>query len=170
MRKEKQLLLDEIVEELDSASSYVLMRYQDLGANSTFEFRSRLQEKGGKIVAFKKRIFLKAIADKVLDFNKEDLSGHVAAVVSGEDPVGPAKVLCDFQKEQNNKSVEILGGFFEGVQISKADVLEIAQLPGKDEMRSQLLGLFEAPMTLSLGAMEAVMSSVPSCLQQKSEK
>ncbi|MDX8430472.1 MAG: 50S ribosomal protein L10 [Candidatus Algichlamydia australiensis] len=170
MRKEKQLLLDEIVENLDKASSIVLMRYQNLDADLNFSFRSKLSKSGGKIYAFKKRVFLKAIAEKTMEFSKDELPGHVAAVLGGDDPIAAAKVVCDFKKEFNQDSLEILGGFFEGAQISKGDVLEIAKLPGKDEMRAQLLGLFEAPMALSLGAMDAVMSSVPSCLMQKSEK
>lgn len=170
MRKEKQLLLDEIVDRLDAASSFVITRYQDLGADLNYELRSKLSKSGGKIYAFKKRVFLKAIAEKAVEFSHEDLPGHIAAVLGGEDAVAAAKVLSDFNKEHKNKNFEVLGGFFEGVQVSKEDVLEIASLPGRNEMRAQLLGLFEAPMAMSLGAMDAVMSSVPSCLQQKIEK
>ena len=51
--------------------------------------------------------------------------------------------------------------------VLKKDLEIISQLPTKDVMRSQLLGLFEAPMSQTLAVMEALLCSVPHCLENK---
>ena len=44
------------------------------------------------------------------------------------------------------------------------------KLPAKDEMRAQLLGLFEAPMSQTLSTMESLLTSVMHCLENKKDK
>jgi large subunit ribosomal protein L10 len=50
-----------------------------------------------------------------------------------------------------------------------ADVEIMSQLPSKDVMRAQFLGLLEAPMAQTLAVMEALISSVVYCLDNKIE-
>lgn len=74
--------------------------------------------------------------------------------------------MYDFRKT-NKENFSVLGGRFEGKECSEKDLEIISQLPTKDVMRSQLLGLFEAPMSQTLAVMEALLCSVPHCLENK---
>jgi large subunit ribosomal protein L10 len=52
---------------------------------------------------------------------------------------------------------------------SASDVEQISKLPGKDEMRSQFLGTLEAPLAQTLSVLEALLTSVMYCLENKSQ-
>ena len=63
-----------------------------------------------------------------------------------------------------------MGGRFEGRMYAADQMVKLSTLPSKDEMRAQLLATLEAPMAQTLAVMEAVLSSVVYCLQNKSEQ
>jgi large subunit ribosomal protein L10 len=58
-------------------------------------------------------------------------------------------------------------GQFDGNLYDSDAVEKLSKLPGKDEMRASLLGLFEAPMSQSLAVMEALLTSVIHCVENK---
>ena len=60
MRQEKQLLLDEIKDQIDQFGSFVIMRYQGLTANTANDFRRRDCQIGGNVEVVRKRILIKA--------------------------------------------------------------------------------------------------------------
>jgi len=64
---------------------------------------------------------------------------------SYEDPSAAAKVVKAFRKD--NEKLKIKGGLVDG-QIVPADRVEtdLANMPGKDELRAQLLATLQAPL------------------------
>ena len=169
MRAEKQLLLDEIKEWIENSKAFVVASYQGIEANSTADFRKAIVDTGGDVKVIGKRIFLRAAKEAKIEFSREELEGHIALVFACEDPIQTTKALCDFQKAQKNK-VAIHGGFFDQKKTSKDDILEISKLPSMDQMRAEIIGLLTAPMTQTLGVIQAVLAAVPSCLDQKVKK
>jgi len=79
-----------------------------------------------------------------------------------------AKYVATFS-EENEKAIEIVGGYIEGELYQAPQVVYLSQLPGKDEMRAQLLGLFEAPMAETLAVVDALLTSVIHCMDNKCE-
>lgn len=169
MRKEKQLLLDEVKEQIDQYGSFVVMRYSGLKANKATEFRRAVRGLGGNVEVMRKRILRKAAATAGIDFDEVPLKGHIGLVYGGLDPLETAKYIVKFSQE-NEQAIEIIGGRFDEKMYNGADVAMLSQLPSKNEMRAQLLGLFEAPMAQLLAVMDALLTSVPHCLQNKIEK
>lgn len=169
MRAEKTLLLDEIRERGQASDAVVLFKYMKLTPNRAYELRQEIMKTGGRMTVASKRMIIKAFSSAGIEFSNLELDGHVAFVSTGKDSVETTKVLCQFQ-ENNQETLQILGGYFEGKVCSKSDMVEISKLPGKNEMRSQLLGLFEAPMSQVVGIMDSLLTSVPYCLENKSSK
>lgn len=169
MRADKQLLLDEIRENIDNAKALVLMSYQKLEPNATAAFRDNLRKQGAGLEVVRKRVLAKAAQASGLGIDIDAFEGHIALVYASEDPVAATKTVFDFSKE-NDDILKILGGKFEGQLCSAADVEKIAKLPGKDEMRAQFLGLLEAPMSQTLAVVEALLTSVLHCLENKSQE
>ncbi|GAB4188521.1 MAG: 50S ribosomal protein L10 [Simkaniaceae bacterium] len=169
MRKEKQIHLDQIKEEIQSSSAMMLMSYQGLDANATAGFRKDLSKAGGKLTVVPKRVFIKAANESGVEFQKENLQGHIGVIFTEEDPVAPAKVLFEYQKD-NKEKMQILGGQFEGSKISPEDVEQIAKLPGIQELRAQMVGILEAPLSGFLSLQHALLTSVMHCLENKSKK
>ncbi len=168
MRQEKQLLLDEIQELLKGSDTFLVTRYERLTAELAGNFRNRVRSSGGKFGVVRKRLLVKAAQAADVSLDEEMLAGHIGIVVAGEDPVATTKVVFEVGKE-TEQAVEVVGGQFQGATYTAKEIEAISKLPSLDEMRAQLLGLFTAPMSQTLGVMDALLSSVPHLLQNKSE-
>lgn len=169
MRPEKQLLLDEIKHKLDRSTALVLTRYQKMTPNLSSSFRIQLGQSGSDFEVVKKRILLKAAQNAGVSLDADMLQGHIGIVFTAQDPVQMTKSIFQFAKE-HEETLEVIGGRFEGQVCTAKDIKIISELPTKDEMRAQLLGLFEAPMANTLSVIEALLSSVMHCLENKSQQ
>lgn len=169
MRQEKQLLLDEIKDEIENAPALVLLSYSNLDPNKAAELRSSFKKTGGNIKVASKRVLLKAANEAGIEFNKESLKGHVAVATTGEDTIESTKAIYNYSKD-NEDTIEVLAGFFDGAMLAPSDVKELSKLPSKDQMRSQFIGLLQAPMQQTVSVMNNVLTSVPCCLENKVKK
>lgn len=169
MRQEKQLLLDEIRDKIAGSKAMILTSYKRLQPNKSAEFRFNLSQTGGSLEVVKKRLLVKAAEAQGIALDPALLQGHIAVVFADTDPIQTTKVIYRFRQE-NEDLLEVVGGRFEGAVCSAADVEQISKLPSKDEMRAQFLGTLEAPMSQTLAVVEALLTSVMHCLENKAEK
>ncbi len=167
MRPEKQFLLDDIKDRINDSKAIVLASYKRLQPNASASFRNDLAKSGGSLEVVKKRVLIKAAQVAGVELDPALLQGHIAVVFANQDPVQTTKVVYQFCKE-NEEVLVVIGGRFEGVTCSASDVEQISKLPGKDEMRAQFLGTLEAPLSQTLAVIEALLTSVMHCLDNKS--
>jgi large subunit ribosomal protein L10 len=168
MRQDKQLLLDELAGEIKHHGSFVVMRYSKLPANKANALRREVAKLGGSVGVMRKRVLVKAAEAAGLTLNVKDLPGHIGLVYAAQDPLEVTKLVVRFG-EENDKSIEVVGGRIDGQLYNAADVNALSKLPGKNEMRAQLLSVFEAPMAQTLAVMDALLSSVVYCLDNKAK-
>lgn len=169
MRPEKQLLLDDIKDRMAVSKAMVVTRYRKLQPNTVASFRAQLAKTGGSLAVVKKRVLLKAAESSGIALNADELEGHIAIIFLAEDPFAMTKTIYQFSNE-NDKILEVIGGRFEGALCSATDVEMISKLPSKDEMRAQLLSTLEAPLSQTLAVVDALLTSVMHCLENKSKQ
>lgn len=168
MRQEKQYLQDAIVEPMEKHSAFVIMNYACIPANTINQFRRDVASKGGKVKMTSKRILMKAFQKAGVEFPLDQFPGSVGVVFSGEDPIEGIKMAFQFCSEAGGgKNASVIAGRLEGKMYSGKDVETLSKLPSKDEMRAQFLATLEAPMSQTLAVMEALLSSVVYCLDNK---
>ena len=168
MRREKQLLLDDIKEKIEGANALILTKYTKLSPDLSNQFRLSLAAVGGGFAVVKKNILMKAAAESGIQLEPDLLEGHIGIMFAHKDPISSTKVLFQFAKEHEN-TLEVLAGQFDGQLCNASDVQAISELPSQDEMRAQFLGLLEAPMAQTLSTMEALLTSIMHCLENKSK-
>lgn len=166
MRKEKQFLLDEIKDQIEACGSFVLISYKGVEANKMNQFRRDVLKLNGGVEFVKKRLLIKAADSLGVSLQLGELPGHIGLVFAKEDPIDLTKFVFKFRQE-NDKNVEVVGGRIDGLLLNGKDVKTLSELPSKDEMRSQFLATLEAPMSHTLSVMEALISSVVYCLDNK---
>lgn len=169
MKQEKQLLLDEIEVEMGDVNPFIVLSYSKFGANLSNLFRGEVDKIGGSLTMVRKRVLVKAAKEKGIDLSVDQLPGHIGLISVGNDFLETAKFLFKFAKE-NDKAIEVRGGRFEGKFHSGKTIEMLSQLPGKDEMRAQLLGTLQAPLAETLSVIEAILTSVMHCLENKATK
>lgn len=166
MRPEKQLLLDEIKGQIDKYSAFVIMSYKALDANTANGFRNTVAQSGGNVEVVPKRVFIKAADAAGIKLDVEKLPGHIGLVFASKDALETTKLIFKFSQETEN-AIEVVGGRFEGRLYSGPEMEMLSTLPSKDEMRAQFLSVLEAPMSSTLAVMEAALTSIPYCLDNK---
>ena len=169
MREEKQLLKDEIREKMDRHGSFLIMHYAGLAANAANAFRREIGKMGGDIEVVRKRVFIKVAEEAGLSLNDDLLEGHLGLVFLGPDPIETTKTVFRFSRERDGV-IKVRGGRFEGQVYGGEDVEKLSKLPDINEMRAQLLSVFEAPMAETLAVMEALLSSVVYCIDNKTKQ
>ena len=168
MRQDKQLLLDEIKGQIEHYGSFVVMRYLKLTANKANGFRRDVHKLGGNVESMRKRVLIKAAEAAGVSLDLSALPGHIGLVYAIKDPIEMTKFVIQFS-ESNDKAIQVVGGRIDGQLYNAAEVDALSKLPGKDEMRAQLLSVFEAPMAQTLAVMDALLSSVVYCLDNKTK-
>lgn len=166
MRQEKQLLLDDIQDQIETCGTFVILQYSGLSANAATDFRNEVAKLGGSIEMVPKRVLVKAAEAAGVPLERSALPGHISLVFAGDDPVPVTKSVYEFKKA-NAKVIEVLGGRFDNQFFDAEQVEMLSKLPGINEMRAQLLSVFEAPLSQTLAVMEALMTSVVYCLDNK---
>lgn len=169
MRQDKHLLLDEISELVDKFDNFFVMRYEGLKPNQATEFRRVVAKKGGEVQMIRKRILVKALDKAGIGLDEVSLDGHIGVVFSTGDPVDMSKMLIQFGKE-NSDVIKIVGGRVDQHVYSEKHITILSELPSKPEMQAQLLAVLEAPLSQTLAVMEALLTSVPYCLENKSQQ
>lgn len=169
MRKEKQYLLDEVKEQVSDFGSFVMISYTGLSSNDVNGFRNNIHRLRGGVEFVKKRILVKAAENLGIELKLEELPGHIGLVLTKNDPVEITKEVFKFSKDYKD-SVNVVGGRIDGRLVNGDQMKTLSELPGKDEMRAQLLAVLEAPLSQTLSTMEALVTSVIYCLDNKAKQ
>lgn len=169
MREEKSLLLDEVKEQIDQFSNFTIVQYFKVNANKMSELRNEVAKLGGDVQVIRKRILVKAAAASGIEISLTDLPGHIGLIYSGNDAVETTKFVFEFGKSSGD-ALKVLGGRLDGQLYNATDVEAISKLPGKDEMRAQLLATLEAPMSHTVSVINAILTAVPYVLENKSKE
>lgn len=170
MRKEKELLLNEIKDKIDASTAVIVTRYDKLEPNTSWQLRDLLGKSGTLFEVVRKRVFVKAAEKAGLKIDETLLTGHIAvAFINQPDAMAPAKAVFKFS-EENSNMLQVICGQIDGKMMPGAEVEMLSKLPGIDEMRATLLGLFTAPMSQMLSVLEAVIAEPLSVIEQKSKE
>ncbi len=139
----------------DRAKAAFLVDYKGLNVEQVTKIRKSLGPIESEMKVVRNTLAMRAVMDKP-DYKEfsDSLVGTNAIVFSYADPSASAKLLQGFQKEM--ETLQVKSGVMEGKNLSEAQINYLATLPGKDQLRAQLLGTLQAPMTKLLGTMQAV--------------
>ena len=91
------------------------------------------------------------------------LQGPTGLVFVAADPVAPARILADFQKELQRPAVK--AGWLDGRRVGAEDVRRLAALPPKDRLLGQVAGALQAPLSGFVGALNGLLQQMVGALE-----
>ncbi len=168
-RASKEQLVAELKADLAEAKSLIVTASSGLDANTVVELRSKFRAENVTYRVVKNTLVKLALKGTDMEAVSELFSGPTALAYSTEDAVAPAKVIKEFAKENENK-FEILGAYLDGSILDVAAVNALADMPTKDELRAQLLGLFQAVPSKFLSVLIAAPKDFLGVLKAKADK
>ena len=108
------------------------------------------------------------MAESGLKTSNGELTGQTA-VVTGEKDVAPvAKILKTFTKEFKKAMLKL--GFIDHAQVATKEIEQLADLPPREVLQAQLLGLFMSPATKLVRVLNEPASALARLLKAKAEK
>ena len=145
-KTQKQEQVAELKDKLSRATCVYVADYRGVDVTAVNELRGRIYKEGAGEYEYrvtKNSVLRRAAADTDAASLAEELQGPTAIAISYGDPVGLAKILTDFAKD--NEVFELKAGILDGQPIAPAEIGTLATLPSLDELRGQLIGLIQAP-------------------------
>jgi len=140
----KQPIVEEISGYIKDAQSVVLVDYRGLTVEQDTRLRKLCRENGVVYKVYKNTMMNFAFKGTDFEALAPYLEGPSAVAISSTDATAPARVMGKFAKEA--KALEIKGGVVEGVAYDAAGIASIADIPGREELLSKLLGSMQSPI------------------------
>jgi large subunit ribosomal protein L10 len=145
MRPEKASIVSDLSEKLKHSPFVLVTDYQRMKVGDFSELRNRLAPTGAEMHVVKNNFLKRAMADSGFPDVGDELVGQTA-VVTGEKDVAPvAKIFKTFATEFRIAALKI--GFVDRAVLSTAELETLAELPPREILQAQLLGLLLSPAT-----------------------
>lgn len=144
---EKQAVVAGLVDTLKNSASGVLVNYEGITVSEDTTLRNELRKAGVEYSVVKNTMVRRALDSAGLGDLDTVLHGTTSLAVSNEDPLAPMRVIHKFAKSLNGDRFSIKAGFMDGKVLPLEDISALAELPSKEVLLSQLLGMMLAPLT-----------------------
>lgn len=154
-RSQKEELLKKYKELIETRSGYLLVNSDKIDTATVTDLKIQLKDVGANISVLKNSIFKVALQDKDQPLDIQNFDGPTALITFEQDPTQPAKLVKKVQKD--TELLEAKGGVFEGEFLSAERVMQLAEIPSREELLSKLVGTMNAPLS---GFMNAVTGNV----------
>lgn len=147
-KAQKQEAIDKAGELIAKSSALVFTDFAGVTVEDTKKLRRLLREIGAQMFVLKKRLLGVAMKGKGHEFDPKSYDGTVGAVFAPEGIESAAGTVVRFFKERKMEKAKVLGGYDLAAKtpLDKATVLMIGNLPTREVLLGQLLGMLTAPV------------------------
>lgn len=172
VRAEKARVVAEVRDALSKATSVVLLGFRGMDVVTVTDLRAKFRKAGVSYKVIKNKLFEQAIKGTPLEKNeglKKALAGETGIAFSFEDPSAAAKVVRDFRKEgDKQEKLEVKAGLLDTTFLQGSEIeSQLASMPGKDELRAQLLATLQAPYQNFVVQLQAPLQNLVYALEAR---
>lgn len=167
-KSEKTATLEQVASALQGVDTAILFDYTGLNVPQVTELRRQVRAARGQYRVVKNTLARRALKGTQFEPLSEFFQGTTAIAWTGTDPVALAKTLTTFAKTAPQLTIK--AAVVQGRAIQAAEVVELAQLPGKPELYAKLLFLLNAPMVRLVTVLNAAPQALLNVLTQAEKK
>jgi len=167
-KQQKEEAIAQLTDGMKNAKAAVFANFQGLKVSESEELRQLCREKGIRVLASKKTLVKRALADAGFDVDIKVFEGGVAAFFGEEDEIAPAQTVAKFAKD--HEIVSIFGGILDGEFIDSAKVVALSTLPTKEQLLGQLASMFNAPVSGIANVLSANLRGMANVLKAVQEQ
>jgi large subunit ribosomal protein L10 len=147
-RAQKVEQVGELKEKFARATSVYVADYRGIDVQGMNALRRRIRSEGRGDYEY--RVAKNTILQRAADGSQvasiaSHFDGPTVIALSYGDPVGLAKILTEFAKD--NENLKLRGGLLEGRPVDVEAIGKLATLPSLQVLRAKLVGLIQAPAT-----------------------
>jgi large subunit ribosomal protein L10 len=152
-KSEKQTVVADVAAQVARSQTLALAEYRGLTVAHLDVLRKTAREKGVYLHVLKNTLARRAVAGTPFEVASESMVGPLIYGFS-EDAVAAAKVLSDFAK--GNDKLIVKGGAYAGKSLNAEGVKSLANIPSKEVLLAQLLGLMQSPVSRMARVLAAI--------------
>lgn len=141
---DKKAVVAEISAKVASAQTIVLAEYRGIEVGHLTQLRAKARSGGVYLRVLKNTLARRAVEGTAFSELASEMTGPLIYAIS-EDAVAAAKIMQDFAK--SNDKLVIKAGSYAGKPLDKAAVVALANIPTREVLISQLLGVMLAPVS-----------------------
>jgi len=152
-RSEKQAVIDEVTSLAANAQTLVMAEYRGITVADMTKLRVDARSKGVTLSVLKNTLARRAVAGTPFESIADQMTGPLIYSFSA-DAVAAAKVVADFSK--TNDKLVIRAGAIGGKVLDVNGVKQLANIPSKEVLLAQLLGLMQSPISRTARVLAAL--------------
>jgi large subunit ribosomal protein L10 len=166
-KAKKVQVVSSLKEVFGNHSVVIVIKNNGITVADANKLRNDIRDSNSKYLVAKNSMAKLAITGSKFEQIKDLFKGPTAIAYSN-DPVGVAKVLSAFAKQ--NEKFEILGGYMENMYLDPKAVSQLALLPSLDELRGKIVGLLQAPAQKLMSVLQAPGAQLARVMNAYSKK
>lgn len=152
-RSEKEAVISDVTGLAAKAQTLVMAEYRGITVADMTKLRSTARSNGVSLSVLKNTLARRAVAGSGFAVVSDLMTGPLIYGFS-EDAVAAAKVVADFAK--TNDKLVIRGGAYGGKALDINGVKTLANIPSKEVLLAQLLGLMQSPISRTARVLAAI--------------
>ena len=154
-------IINELTQKFQDSSAIYLTTYTGMNVAQVTDLREQFR-KNEVLYLVSKNTLTKIAAKNAGYEDKLDdlLSGQIGIAYVLDDPTAPARVIRNFEKENKDATLDVVGLVFEGELFSPDKYKELAVLPTRNELMAIFVGSINQPLTKLVGTLNGAMSKL----------
>ncbi len=152
-KEQKAEAVEVLTEKLKKAKVAVLTDYRGLKVSQIQELRGKLRSGNVEYRVVKNTLARRAAEAAGYPALESELRGPVAIAFGYDDLSLPPKLINEFVRTTRLK-VDMVGGLVEGRVVNRDQIKQLADLPSREVLLSQLLGTLQSPVAQLVGILQ----------------
>jgi large subunit ribosomal protein L10 len=166
-RQRKEEMLAQYTEWFNKSQAVILVQYSGVTVKELDAIRAKIRETGGEFHILKNTLAERAFRELGVSVPADLFEQSTAATLAFDDVAATSKALADVTR--GIEAIKIKGGFMEQLTLNESQVKALASLPPLPVVRSQLLGVLQAPAGKLVRTLAEPARQVASVLRAYSE-
>lgn len=172
-RSEKQAIIDNLVQEINSYNHFYLADIAELDAEKTSELRRSCFQKDIKLIVVKNTLLKRALegSEKNADELFDVLKGNTSLMFCDTGNV-PAKLIKEFRKKNKELEKPVFKGAYveESIYVGEDQLEVLVNVKSKEELIGDVIALLQSPAKNVVSALQSSGQTLTGVLKTLSEK
>ncbi len=168
-KEQKAEQVDLLAEKLKKAKVALLADYRGLTVTQLQDLRGKLRTGDVEFRVVKNTLARRAADAAGVKELQPELEGPVAIAFGYDDLSAPSKLINDWVRATRLK-LDVKGGLVEGRIFSTEQVKQLADMPSRETLLSQLAGTIQSPISQLAGALQTPLSTLAGALESYQKK
>lgn len=167
-REAKSELLAKYKALLTEKNGFIAVDTKSIDNATVTDLKKQLKAEGNNMAVVKNTVFKIALEEAKYPVESADFEGQTGIITYDDDPTIIAKFVKKVQKD--TELLDAKFGVVKGEFITKERIMQLAEIPSREELLAKLLGSMTSPISGFMNAITGNVRGFVQVLHQMSEK